>query len=394
MAASVDLPPPSPAALELSAELARMIRAEIRSAGGWLDFARYMELALYAPGLGYYSAGSTKLGPSGDFVTAPELSGLLGRALARTLRSELAGIAASSDVAGIAAPMILELGAGSGALAAQILDALPDLKLTYQILEPSADLRERQRSALARFGDRVSWLVRLPERPNVHAVVANEVLDALPVSRFAKRGARVVPRGVVERGDGFAWSDGLERSELTAAVDALERALGAPLADGYESEVALPLPAWLASVAGALERGCMLLVDYGLVRREYYHPQRSSGTLICHYRHCAHADPFFLPGLQDLSAWVDFSACADAARAAGLDVAGFTTQAQFLLATLVAEPPAAGTDAAALRERSALKTLLLPGEMGERFKVLLLRKAAASGESSGALPGRDLRGWL
>jgi SAM-dependent MidA family methyltransferase len=384
MAASVDLPAPSPAALAVSAELTRVIRAEIRSAGGWLDFARYMELALYAPGLGYYSAGSTKLGPSGDFVTAPELSAVLGRALARTLRAELAEIPV---------PVILELGAGSGALAGQLLDALADRNPRYLILEPSADLRERQGRALARFAGRVSWLDRLPEWP-LHAIVANEVLDALPVSRFAKRAARVVPRGVVEQGDGFAWADAPQRAELAAAVGALEHALGAPLPDGYESEVVLQLPAWIASVAGALTRGCVLLVDYGLVRREYYHPQRSSGTLICHYRHRAHSDPFLFPGLQDLSAWVDFSACADAARAVGLEVAGFTTQAQFLLATLAAEPPRAGTDAAALRERSALKTLLLPGEMGERFKVLLLRKGAASGKPSDALPGRDLRGWL
>ncbi len=385
MAASVDVPAPSPAALAVSAELTRVIRAEIRSAGGWLDFARYMELALYAPGLGYYSAGSTKLGPSGDFVTAPELSALLGRALARTLRAELAEIPA---------PVILELGAGSGALAAQLLDSLADRNPSYLILEPSADLRERQGRALAHFAGRVSWLDRLPEGPDVHAIVANEVLDALPVSRFAKRAGRVVPRGVVEQGDGFAWADGWQRAELAAAVRTLEHALGAPLPDGYESEVVLQLPAWIASVAGALERGCMLLVDYGLVRREYYHPQRSSGTLICHYRHRAHVDPFLLPGLQDVSAWVDFSACADAARAAGLELAGFTTQAQFLLATLAAEPPRADTDVAALRERSALKTLLLPGEMGERFKVLLLHKGAASGKTSGALPGRDLRGWL
>ena len=382
MAVPAHLPPPSPAALEVSVELARLIRAEIRAAGGWIDFARYMDLALNAPGLGYYSAGSTKLGPSGDFVTAPELSGLLGRALAGILRA---------DCAGIEAPVILELGAGSGALAAQILDALADLNPSYLILEPSADLRERQVRALARFAGRVTWLDRLPAERSVRAVVANEVLDALPVTRFAKRGARVVPRGVVEHGDGFAWADGPERGDLSAAVDAVERALGAPLTDGFESEIALQLSAWLASVAAVIDRGCMLLVDYGLVRREYYHPQRSSGTLICHYRHRAHDDPFIYPGLQDVSAWVDFSACADAARAAGLDVAGFTTQAQFLLATLAAEPPTAGTDVAALRERSALKTLLLPGEMGERFKVLLLRKGAAS---SGALPGRDQRGWL
>ena len=382
MAVPAHLPPPSPAALEVSVELARLIRAEIRAAGGWIDFARYMDLALNAPGLGYYSAGSTKLGPSGDFVTAPELGGLLGRALAGILRA---------DCAGIEAPVILELGAGSGALAAQILDALADLNPSYLILEPSADLRERQVRALARFAGRVTWLDRLPAERSVRAVVANEVLDALPVTRFAKRGARVVPRGVVEHGDGFAWADGPERGDLSAAVDAVERALGAPLTDGFESEIALQLSAWLASVAAVIDRGCMLLVDYGLVRREYYHPQRSSGTLICHYRHRAHDDPFIYPGLQDVSAWVDFSACADAARAAGLDVAGFTTQAQFLLATLAAEPPTAARDAAALRERSALKTLLLPGEMGERFKVLLLRKGAAS---SGALPGRDQRGWL
>ena len=382
MAVSVDLPPPSSSALEVSAELTRVIRAEIRSAGGWLDFSRYMELVLYTPGLGYYSAGSAKLGPSGDFVTAPELSGLLGRALARTLRAELGGTAA---------PVILELGAGSGALVAQILDALADLRPTYLILEPSADLRERQARSLARFAGRVSWLDRLPAQPNAHAVIANEVLDALPVSRFAKWGERIVPLGAVEQGDGFAWADGPGRDELTVAVGALERALGAPLPDGYESEIALQLPAWLASVAAVIDRGCMLLVDYGLVRREYYHPQRSAGTLICHYRHRAHDDPFLYPGLQDISAWVDFSACADAARAEGLDVAGFTTQAQFLLATLGAEPPTTGTDAAALRERSALKTLLLPGEMGERFKVLMLRKGAAFG---GELPGRDLRGWL
>jgi SAM-dependent MidA family methyltransferase len=385
MTSAADLPPASADALEISAELARMIRTEIRAAGGWLDFARYMELALYAPGLGYYSAGSTKLGPSGDFVTAPEIGDWLGRALGRTLRAELSGVSA---------PVILELGAGSGALAAQILDALADLNPSYLILEPSADLRERQEDALARFAGRVSWLDRLPPRPSAHAVVANEVLDALPVSRFVKRGARVVPRGVVERGDGFAWADGGERDDVAAAVAALERALGAPVADGFESEISLRLPAWIATVAGVLERGCLLFVDYGLVRREYYHAQRSSGTLICHYRHRAHADPFLHPGLQDLSAWVDFSACADAARAAGLDVAGFTTQAQFLLATLAAEPLGRGTDAAALRERSALKTLVLPGEMGERFKVLLLRKGSAGGPAHGALPGRDLRAWL
>jgi SAM-dependent MidA family methyltransferase len=222
-------------------------------------------------------------------------------------------------------------------------------------------------------------------------VVANEVLDALPVTRFVKRGGKVLPRGVVVRGEGFAWADGAECPELSTAVTALEDALGAPFADGYTSELALQLPVWLASIMAPLARGCALFVDYGLVRHEYYHPQRADGTLICHYRHRAHTNPFFYPGLQDITAWVDFSACAAAARAAGLEVAGFTTQAQYLLATLAAEPPRAATDERSLRELAALKTLLLPGEMGERFKVLTLRKG---GTSAIALPGRDFRSRL
>jgi SAM-dependent MidA family methyltransferase len=381
MSASPDFPEPSAAALEVSSALSREIHDAIARAGGWLDFARYMELALYSPGLGYYSAGSTKLGPAGDFTTAPELTDLLGRALARTLRAELAGSRS---------PLILELGAGSGALAAQILDALGDASVAYRILEPSADLRERQRRALARFGDRIAWLDRLPEEPFDGAVVANEVLDALPVSCFVKRGGRVLPRGVIAIGRGFAWADGPENDELGASVAALEAALGTPLPEGFRSELVPRLPAWFASVAAPLARGCLLFVDYGLVRRELYHVQRSSGTLICHYRHRAHADPFLYPGLQDISAWVDFSACCDAARAAGLRVTGFTTQAQFLLATLVADPPSAAVDAASLRALSALKTLVLPGEMGERFKVVALRK----GDGGEPLPGRDFRSRL
>jgi SAM-dependent MidA family methyltransferase len=382
MGASRDFPEPSAAALEVSAELARAIHAAVERAGGWLDFARYMELALYSPGLGYYSAGSAKLGEAGDFTTAPEITNLLGRALARTLSLELGKLDA---------PVILELGAGTGALCAQILDALGDANVAYRILEPSADLRERQRVSLARFGDRVEWLDRIPETPFDGAVIGNEVLDALPVSCFVKRGGRTLPRGVIARGGGFAWAEGAESAELAAAVDTLERALGGALPDGFSSELAPRLGAWFASVTAPLARGCVLLVDYGLVRREYYHPQRASGTLVCHYRHRAHGDPFLYPGLQDISAWVDFSASADAARAAGLEVAGFTTQGQYLLATLAAEPPRAATDAESVRALSALKTLVLPGEMGERFKVLALQKGGALCEP---LPGRDFRDRL
>ena len=358
----VALPAPSSDAQQLCDALSAKIHEEIARAGGWIDFARFMELALYAPGFGYYSAGSTKFGPAGDFITAPEISAAFGRALAITVRVELAALGAST---------VLELGAGSGALAAQLLETLATLgcDVRYRILEPSADLRERQQRALRRFAGRVTWL------------------DALPVSRFLKTagGARAV--GVVSSGQGFAWGEARDVPALASAVDELERRLGTRLATGYRSEVCLALPAWLQALAAALERGSLLFTDYGLVRTEYYHEQRASGTLVCHYRHRAHDDPFIYTGLQDITAWVDFSACADAAVAAGLTVAGFTTQGQYLLGALTAAPLSLGVIGASPQEQSALKTLILPGEMGERFKVMLLRKGGAGP----SLPGRDLR---
>jgi SAM-dependent MidA family methyltransferase len=373
---SPTLPAPSEAAQKVSRALTQRIHAEIAACGGWIDFSRYMELALYAPGLGYYSAGSTKLGAAGDFVTAPELGSALGRALAITLSVELERLSAAH---------VLELGAGSGALAAQLLDGFAALGLDvqYSILEPSADLKARQEHALERFAGRVTWLDRLPEPPFVGAVVANEVLDALPVTLFEKRDGEVLALGVERSGAGFGWA-ARGSAEHAAAVAACEQRLGAPLPAGYRSELRPSVPAWLAALARCLARGGVVLIDYGLVEREYYHAQRSAGTLICHYRHRAHGDPFVYPGLQDITAWVDFSACARAAASAGLAVAGFTTQGHYLLNTLAAAPAvlAAPLDP---REQSAFKTLVLPGEMGERFKVLLLRK----GYDGPALPGRD-----
>jgi SAM-dependent MidA family methyltransferase len=376
----VALPVPSDAALQLSAALAAEIRAAIERAGGWLDFERYMELALYAPGRGYYSAGSTKLGAAGDFVTAPELSSALGRALATTLAAELAALGSHE---------VLELGAGSGALATQLLESFAKLghEVRYRILEPSADLRQRQRQTLARFADRVEWLERLPEAPFAGVIVANEVLDALPVCRFTIVGANARALGVVARGGGFEWGEPRPVPAVTAAVATLEGRLGRSLSNGYSSELCLLLPAWLRALAASLERGSVLFADYGLVRAEYYHEQRASGTLICHYRHRAHDDPFLYPGLQDITAWVDFSAVADAARAAGFEIGGFTTQGHYLLNVLTALPAGLGIDLTAPREQSALQTLILPGEMGERFKVLLLRK----GLDGPPLPGRDFR---
>jgi SAM-dependent MidA family methyltransferase len=374
------LPVPSEEALEQSAALVAKIRSEIERAGGWLDFARYMELALYAPGLGYYSAGSAKLGAAGDFVTAPELGRSFGRALALTLDAELAALGAHD---------VLELGAGSGALATQLLDTFAKLgrEVRYWILEPSADLRQRQQRALAPYGGRVQWLERLPDTPLSAVVVGNEVLDSLPVVRFAIEGREPKALGVVAGAEGVNWGAGRAMPELTAAVRHIEHALQRPLPDGYRSELCQLLPAWFRALDAMLERGSLLLVDYGLVRSDYYHEQRTDGTLVSHYRHRVHDDPFLYPGLQDITAWVDFSACSEAAAAAGFEVAGFTTQGHYLLNVLAALPPELAVDLQSPREQSALKTLILPGEMGERFKVLLLRKNVAGA----ALPGKDFR---
>lgn len=380
-ASTAQLPAPSSAARQLSVELSALIREEIAAAGGWIDFSRYMELALYTPGLGYYSAGSAKLGAAGDFVTAPELSDLLGRALAATLERELAQLDA---------PTVLELGAGSGKLAVQVLDALSERgrdDVAYRILERSADLRARQQRELERYGVRVSWIDGLPGSAIDGAVIANEVIDALPVARFVKRAGDVRPLGVAVASAELRLCEGARDQRLSEAVTGLEAKLGRTFPEGYVSEICLLLPVWLKELAASLRRGSLVFVDYGLTRREYYHEQRSEGTLICHYRHRAHQDPLSYPGLTDLSAWVDFSACADAAEPAGLTVAGFTTQAQFLLGTAAADPGVFASAMADARERSALQTLILPGEMGERFKVLLLRK----GVDSGPLPGSDQR---
>ena len=286
---------------------------------------------------------------------------------------------------------MLELGAGSGALAATLLDTFAKLgrDVRYSILEPSADLaataaaRARSRSRIACNGSS-----GCPTRPFTGVVVANEVLDALPVARFEVEAGGPKAVGVVVRRPGLRLGDVLGRCRRLRRPCARSNARSSvryPI--GYRSELCLALPAWLSALGASLERGSLLFVDYGLVRGDYYHEQRADGTLICHYRHRAHDDPFVYPGLQDISAWVDFSACADAATAAGFEVGGFTTQGQYLLSVLAALPPALAVDLASPREQSALKTLILPGEMGERFKVMLLRKNV----SGPGLPGKDFR---
>jgi SAM-dependent MidA family methyltransferase len=366
------LPPLTPEEERHSAQLLDVIRDAIAAAGGWLSFERFMALALYAPGLGYYSAGAVKLGAGGDFVTAPEVSDLFSRCLARQCAEVLQG-----------GGEILELGAGSGRMAAALLrelESLGALPERYAILEVSADLKARQRQALAQLpatlAARVSWLERLPDHPIAGVVLANEVADALPLRRFRLDAGSVAELGVAAAADG-GLSEEARAAEppLEQAVGALVRELPRPLGVGYTSEVCLALAPWVGSLADVLGRGVMLLIDYGLPRTEYYHPQRTHGTLRCHFRHRAHDDPYLNLGVQDITAWVDFTAVAEAAVASDLVVAGFATQTAFLLAAGIEELVGEAQDGAQrARLASEARRLLMPGEMGEVFKVMALTR--------------------
>ena len=375
-----------PESQRIGAELTRRIREEIAARGGTIPFSRYMALCLYEPGLGYYRNASPKFGPSGDFVTAPEISEHFGACLAQPVAQVLEGAPGAA---------VVEVGAGSGRLAAQLLSALAARRLEppYLILEPSAELRRRQARYLEERGlaARVRWLEGLPEPGLRGAVVANEVIDALPASLLE------VTEGTLREAH-VGWRDGAFRLEWCAPSATLEdawaeirRDLHAPLPPGYRCEVRLAAPAWVETMAARIEGGMLLLVDYGYPRRELYHPERRRGTLACHYRHRVHHDPFFRPGLQDLTAHVDFTALARAGEAAGLEVAGFTTQADFLLATGLLEQGAglAPGSRAYLRFAQAVKRLTLPAEMGEAVKVLALTRGI-DGPLAG-FSGRDHR---
>jgi SAM-dependent MidA family methyltransferase len=379
-----------------SERVAAHIREFIDAHGGTIGFDAYMRLALYAPGLGYYSAGATKFGASGDFITAPEMSSLFSRCIARQ----------AADVLALTGGDLLELGAGSGSMAADVLTelaALERLPDRYLILEVSADLAERQRARIAtlpaELAHRVEWLDRWPARGMRGVVLANEVLDAMPVERFVLRGPpgeqRVYALGVATAGQGFEWRETEAGTELEHAVTEILEALPAPLPDGYVSEVCLAFQPWIASLATQLEQGVALLIDYGLPRAHLYHPERTAGTLRCHFRHRAHDDPFVNVGLQDITAWVDFTRVAEAACGAGLEVLGFATQAGFLIGAgleslLTTEMQIAGDDQ---RRRARLageaRRLVLPGEMGAVFKAIALARdfdAPLAGFSTQNLP--------
>lgn len=383
------LPPPALDALAASAALVERIAGEIRKADGWITFARYMEMALYEPRLGYYSGGAAKLGPAGDFTTAPEMSPLFGRALARPV----------AHILQASAPHVLEFGAGSGRLAVDLLSALDALGAAperYVILELSGELRARQQATLETLApqwlDRVQWLERMPEAWS-GAMLGNEVLDAMPVHLIVKDENGWLERGVVlDARTGFSFGD---RPVDASLLESIARAIpdSAALPSGYVTEISLAVPAFIATVADTLHKGtggAALFIDYGFPEREYYHPQRATGTLMAHYRHHAHADPFRWPGLQDLTAHVDFSAVASAALLHGCDLLGYTSQAAFLLDCGILELVEGSPDDATiwLPQTNALQKLISEAEMGELFKAIAFGKGRADGlPGSPGLPG-------
>lgn len=362
------LPLPSAEAQKHSQQLSELIQKDIVLQGGWIPFSRFMELALYAPGLGYYTAGASKFGASGDFITAPEVSALFGRTMARQL----------VEIMSLSTPHILELGAGSGKLALDILtelEHLEQLPITYSILEVSADLRQRQQALLHKhlphLMERVQWLDVLPDAIS-GAVIANEVLDALPVHLISWSDSRVVERGVSKIGNNFAWED-----RLISSPELLELAQQISVPNHYLSEISLTARGLVSSLCERLSSGAMIFIDYGFGAREYYHPQRSSGTLMCHYRHHAHDDPFFLVGLQDITAHVDFTAVAESAIDHGANLLGYTTQAHFLLNGGIIElisDISPDNLSEYLPLSAQIQKLTSPAEMGELFKVIALGK--------------------
>lgn len=370
-----DLPVPDATAQAHSAQLAALIRAEIAAEGGSIPFSRFMERSLYAPGLGYYSAGSTKFGEAGDFTTSPELGPLFASCVAQAVAPVMQQLGPEAA--------FVEIGGGSGAFAEIMLKRLLELDALparYAILEPSADLRERQRERLGQrlippVFDLVEWLDGPPSDAWNGVLFANEVIDALPTPRFTLRDGEVFEEGVALDDAGrFVRTDRPADALLAAAVRHVERYIEHPFPDGYRSELLPQLPYWIQAVMGGLDKGVMLFVDYGYTRREFYQPDRDDGTLRAYHRHRVHNDPYLWPGLQDITASVDFTALAEAGTQAGFDLAGYTTQANFLLGNglqeRLNEAEARADETTLLRLRNEAKRLTLPSEMGERFQVM------------------------
>lgn len=367
----LELPEPTTDEKQHSARLVELIKKEIEQAGGWIDFARYMELALYAPGLGYYSAGQQKFGEQGDFITAPEISPLFSRTLANPV-ADILTVMQGGDV--------LEFGAGSGAMAAECLHALQQKNVLpdrYLIIELSAELRERQKQTIkARVPaliDRVHWLDQLPEEKIKAVVLANEVLDAMPVQRFVIEQGRIKSLAVSVQDEQLILRAVDASENLKIQVQHIEKNLQQEFSEAYCSEINPGIELWMQSIADILQQGAVYLIDYGYPQSEFYLLERTMGTMMCYYRHRAHDDALWYPGLQDITAFVDFTSVAEAAVESGMDVEGFASQANFLLdagLAQIAEQEMQGDMQQQVKIAQQLKTLTLPSEMGERFKVL------------------------
>lgn len=388
---SKDLPAPGDLAQQHSEKLIALIKDEIDKNNGIISFQRYMELTLYAPGLGYYAAGSAKLGEGGDFITAPEISPLFSQALANAILPALGK-----------GHVILEVGAGRGRMAADILVYLKQqnkLPNEYWILELSADLRERQKNTIEEtvpdLINKVKWLDALPGQFS-GVVLANELLDAMPVQLFQKTENDLNDVNVIWRDDKFEFQVNSSFDErLYKRIKEIESEPGTELNAGYVSEINFAAEDWIKSIAELLQQGVIVVIDYGFPRHEYYHEQRNKGTLMCHYQHRTHPDVFVYPGLQDITAHVDFTAMADAALEAGLKIIGYTNQASFLMGAGLMELARLNEDSDVKQQieiASQIKKLTLPHEMGELFKVIGFSKNCDI--SLPAFEFRDLREHL
>ena len=363
---SIDLPIPNQEARLHCEKVTAHIRQKIEASGGKISFAEYMESALYAPGLGYYCAGLQKFGARGDFITAPEISPLFSRCLAHQCQQILSTLDE---------PQILEFGAGSGIMAADILCELERLNCLpdhYMILELSAELQQRQRQTIEKHAthllERVRWIHHWPKEPFNGVVLANEVLDAMPVRRIQWQDNKIIEKRVCWQNDAFSWCDGdqIHPEHLTFQH-----------VTGYTSEYNEALGSWIKQAGDSLRSGMILAIDYGYSRQEYYHPLRCDGTLMCYYQHRGHSNPFILTGLQDITAHVDFTAVAEAAIKADLNVSGYTSQAFFLLAnglTEIAEATCPEKVSAQVQLSQQIKKLTMPDAMGETFKVIALTR--------------------
>lgn len=366
------MPQPDEESLAHSQRLILTIVEAIHQAGGSISFADFMQRALYTPNLGYYSAGLQKFGEKGDFITAPEISPLFSHCLANHCQHILQTLES---------PIIIEFGAGSGIMCADILARLAHLHclpVQYAILEVSAELQQRQyitlKNTVPHLLPKVRWLTRLPDEKIQGIVLANEVIDAMPVSRFQWNKNDISEFYVSWNGENFEWQlQTMKNPRLRAAIEKYST----DLPENYVSEINPFLGAWISSVSDIIEKGAMLLIDYGFPRHEYYHPQRNQGTLLCHYRHRVHDNPLILVGLQDISAHVDFTTIAESAEQNHLEIAGYTNQANFLLdcglTTLLSEYDSQNTKQY-IALTQGIKKLILPTEMGEFFKVISLTR--------------------